>query len=240
MLVAAAVCPHPPAVIPDLASGSAGELDELREACAEAIESVGAAAPDVLVAVGAGESRRTYGPGSAGTFAPFGVEVRVALPGAPAEPEPEPGSQLPLPLAVGAWLLRQAAWPGEARGEVVAVDAAVSTCVAVGASIARAADRVAMLVMGDGTACRSASAPRPFDMRAAEFDASVVAAMRSGDPATLLGIDAVLATELTASGRAAWQVLAGAAEDEVFDAEVLYDDAPYGVGYAVAVWERHG
>lgn len=240
MLVAAAVCPHPPAVVPDLASGSSSELDEVRDACAAAIESVGAAAPDVLVAVGAGESRRTYGPGAAGTLAPFGVAVNVALPGAPAASERDAAAQLPLPLAVGAWLLRRARWSSVVRGELVPADAAVSSCVSVGASIARAADRVALLVMGDGSACRSASAPRPFDARAAEFDASVVAAFRSGDPAALLSIDTVLAAELGASGRAAWQVLAGAAGDELFDADMLYDDAPYGVGYVVVVWERHG
>lgn len=248
MLVAAAVCPHPPAIVPDLAAASAGELDEVRDACAAAIDAVGAAAPDVLVVVGAGEASRRYGPGAPGSFAPFGVDVRVALPGQPAEPQagepagPEAGedAQLPLPLAVGAWLLGRAGWSGEVRGELVAADAAVGTCVALGASIAREADRVAMLVMGDGSACRSQSAPRPFDTRAAGFDATVAAALGSGDPAELLAVDGALATELAASGRAAWQVLAGAAEDALFDAEVLYDDAPYGVGYVVAVWERHG
>jgi hypothetical protein len=35
-------------------------------------------------------------------------------------------------------------------------------------------------------------------------------------------------------------VLAGASEEVLFDAEVAYDAAPYGVGYMVAVWERHG
>lgn len=240
MLVAAAVCPHPPALVPELASGSADELGELREACAAAVLAVSAAAPDALVVVGAGEARRTYEPGSTGTFAPFGVDVRVALPGTPPEPQLRPAAPLPLPLAVGAWLLGQAGWSGDVRGELVAEDAAAGSCAALGASIARTADRVAMLVMGDGSACRSTNAPRPFDERAAEFDASVVAALQSGDAAALLSIDAVLAAELTASGRAAWQVLAGAAEDEVFDADVLYADAPYGVGYVVAVWERHG
>ena len=36
-------------------------------------------------------------------------------------------------------------------------------------------------------------------------------------------------------GRAPWQVLAGAGAGPV-TAEVLYDAAPYGVGYVVAAW----
>ncbi|TGB08221.1 hypothetical protein E2651_19940 [Streptomyces sp. MZ04] len=42
------------------------------------------------------------------------------------------------------------------------------------------------------------------------------------------------ATEGTAAGRAPWQVLAGAAEGAGLSGELLYEDAPYGVGHLVA------
>jgi aromatic ring-opening dioxygenase LigB subunit len=106
--------------------------------------------------------------------------------------------------------------------------------------VAQEADRVGMLVMGDGSACRSTEGPGYLDPRAEPFDAEVVEALRAGDPAGLLAIDPALAADLQAAGRAAWQVLAGASEEVLFDAEVAYDAAPYGVGYMVAVWERHG
>jgi hypothetical protein len=41
---------------------------------------------------------------------------------------------------------------------------------------------------------------------------------------------------LWAAGRAPWQVLAGAAGDSPVKAQVLYEGAPYGVGYVVATW----
>jgi hypothetical protein len=57
----------------------------------------------------------------------------------------------------------------------------------------------------------------------------------------LAGLDPRLARELMATGRAAWQVLAG-----VFGApsagEILYSGAPFGVSYLVAVLDAadHG
>lgn len=236
VLVAAAVCPNPPLLVPELAAGAAAELDELRAACLTAIDAVALAAPELLVVVGAGESTRRYEPGSAGSFAPYGVAVEVSLPGAAATAP----SVLPLPLAVGAWLLQRAGWPGRVVGQLVAEAARAEECAALGAALAEEADRVALLVMGDGSACRTDQAPRPYDARADQFDAGVVQAFQSADPAALLGLDVALATALGASGRPAWQVLGGAAGEAALDADVLYDRAPYGVGYMVVIWERHG
>ncbi|MCL9798409.1 hypothetical protein MXD58_029670, partial [Frankia sp. AgKG'84/4] len=66
------------------------------------------------------------------------------------------------------------------------------------------------------------------------------------DPAGLLALDPTLATDLLAAGRASWQVLAGALlaatragrqqPAAAWTSDLLYDDAPYGVGYLVAVW----
>jgi hypothetical protein len=51
-----------------------------------------------------------------------------------------------------------------------------------------------------------------------------------------MALDVRLAEELKAAGRAPWQVLAGAAEDAALSGALLYEDAPYGVGYLVATW----
>ena len=47
-----------------------------------------------------------------------------------------------------------------------------------------------------------------------------------------------LARELMAGGAATWDAVAPAAEPLDWDAELLYDAAPFGVGYFVAVWTR--
>lgn len=236
MLVAAAVCPHPPALVPEVASSAAADLDDLRSRCFAAIDAVAVAVPDLLVIVGTAESTRHFAAGAGGSLAAYGVDIAVAVPGADVRAPDE----LPLSLSVGAWLLGRAGWAGPVRAVSVAADAGPDECVALGRELAATADRVALLVMGDGTACRSHRAPRLYDARAAAFDASAVQAFAGADPAALLALDQGLAAELSAQGRAAWQVLAGAGDDADFDAEVLYDGAPYGVGYIVAVWERHG
>ena len=89
--------------------------------------------------------------------------------------------------------------------------------------------------MGDGTGRRT---PKPgyLDDRAEPFDASVSAALAAADPAALADLDVVLAEDLLVQGRAAWQVLAGAAAGTPWRGEVTYDAAPYGVGYLVSTW----
>lgn len=237
MLVAAAVCPHPPALLPALAAGAASELDEVRAACDYALDAVRVAAPELLVVVGAGATARSFPPGSRGSFAPYGVDVEVRLPGRGEATAPGP---LPLPLAVGAWLLERAGWTGDVAGEEIDRRSGGDQCAATGAALARRADRMALLVMADGSACRSVSAPRPFDPRGESFDGEVAAALAAADPTRLLALDTTLATALAATGVPAWQVLAGAAGESTLDTEMLYDGAPYGVGYLVAVWEQHG
>ncbi|MCO5966841.1 class III extradiol ring-cleavage dioxygenase family protein [Actinoallomurus soli] len=222
MLTSAAVCPHPPLLVPQVASGAAPELDGLRAACDAAVGRLGPA--DLLIVVGSGPSTRDFGSDAAGGLRPYGVDLTFG----PGEPV------LPLSLTIGRWLIGDR----PALFQSVAQDASPGACLRLGADLAELAPAVALLVMGDGSACRDAAAPGYLDPRAAGFDAAVAAALAGADRAALAGLDAGLAAELRAPGRAPWQVLAGAAGDAVYDAELLADTAPYGVGYLVASWTR--
>lgn len=241
MLVAAAVCPCPPLLVPQLASGAAPELDAARAACADAIGLLAAARPDRLVVVGPGEESEggAYPQGTWGSFRGFGVDIDVRLGRAgddAAAPVPSE-RRLPYSLAVAAWLLERTRWseaPIEGLG--VGEPLAPERCIEIGRDIAARAERVALLVMGDASACRTVKAPGYLDERAAPFDASVARALGAADVAALKALDVELAHDLKASGRAPWQVLAGAAEDAALSGALLYDDAPYGVGYMVATW----
>lgn len=93
-----------------------------------------------------------------------------------------------------------------------------------------------LLVVADGSAKRSEKAPGYFDPRAEGFDAAVAGALRDGSPEQLTALDPGLAAELWATGVPAWQAVAAASVGEGQQAELLYDDAPYGVGYLVATW----
>ncbi|MBB4985297.1 MULTISPECIES: hypothetical protein [Streptomyces] len=233
MLVAAAVCPSPPLLVPEVATGAAPELDAARAACADAVGLLAASRPDRLYVVGPAEEGGVYPAGSVGSFAGFGVDLSVQL----GEGPRPAGRPLPTPLAVAAWLLARAAW-ADAPIEGRAVDAAATpdVCAGIGRELAGSAERVALLVMGDGSACRTVKAPGYLDERAAGFDAEAARALGTADTTALLALDAGLAAELKAAGRAPWQVLAGAAEGAGLDGRLLFEDAPYGVGYFVAAW----
>jgi hypothetical protein len=237
MLVAAAVCPCPPLLVPLVAAGAAPELDAARAACTDALGVLAAARPDRLVVVGPAAPYagvESYPEGTPGSFRGFGVDLGVRL---GREQAAEPERELPASLAVAAWLLERTGWsdaPIEGLGVAEPLDA--ERCIQLGRDIAGQARRVALLVMGDASACRTVKAPGYLDERAAPFDAEAARALGAADVAALKALDAGLARELKASGRAPWQVLAGAAEDAGFSGALLYEDAPYGVGYLVAAW----
>ncbi|MET8680533.1 hypothetical protein ABZW18_23865 [Streptomyces sp. NPDC004647] len=235
MLVAAAVAPSAPLLVPDVAAGAAPELDALRTACSAAVSVLAAARPDRLVVIGPADEdgRGPHLQGATGSFRGFGVDREVRL-GAGVD---TPGRQLPPSLAVGAWLLEWTGWAaapveGFGVGEPLAAD----RCAQVGRELAAGRERTALLVMGDGSACRTLKAPGYLDERAAGFDAQAARALGAADTAALLALDEKLARELQAAGRAPWQVLAGAGEGVGLGGELLYDEAPYGVGYSVATW----
>ncbi|MCT2590587.1 class III extradiol dioxygenase subunit B-like domain-containing protein [Streptomyces sp. N2-109] len=250
MLVAAAVCPCPPLLVPEVAGGAAHEMDDARAACFDAIGVLTAARVDRLVVVGPADQpgRGPHPQGAGGSFRGFGTDLQVTLGPGPAKGPAGPGTggspapgggvrELPPSLAVGAWLLARTGWnfapvEGLGVGELLARE----RCAATGREVAQSAPRVALLVMGDGSACRTLKAPGYFDERAAAFDAAAGTALGAADLAGLLALDEELAYELKAAGRASWQVLAGAAEGAGLSGRLLYDAAPYGVGYMVASW----
>ncbi|MFG2910561.1 hypothetical protein ACGF13_36630 [Kitasatospora sp. NPDC048286] len=231
MLVAAAVCPCPPLLVPEVAAGAAPELDGLRAACDEALAALVEAAPQLVVVVGTGPVAEVWTEGGAGSFHRYGVPLVAKLPGERVE-----GPELAPSLTVGAWLLERAGVSLPTHACAVPADAPADRMLGLGQGLAGLADRVALLVLGDGSACRSVKAPGYLDERAEDFDTALAAALGTADLPALAALDAGLAAELKADGRAPWQVLAGAAEGAGLTGRLGYQDAPYGVGYFVASW----
>lgn len=223
-VISAAVCPHPPLLVPAVASGAAGELDDLRAACLAAVDHLSAA--DRLLVVGSGAGRE-YDGSAGGSFGGYGAPgVRVGTGDA----------VLPLSLAMGAWLIEQSKAAGVPRSYVaVSPDTSPAQCLALGREIAAGNDRVGLLVMGDGSARRSEHSPVHLHPRAEIFDTTVATALGLADAVVLAALDPDLAAELQAAGRAPWQVLAGVLESGL-TGNLTYHAAPYGVGYFVATF----
>ncbi|MEV0152347.1 class III extradiol dioxygenase subunit B-like domain-containing protein [Micromonospora sp. NPDC050686] len=234
-LVAAAVCPHPPLLVPELAGAAAPELDELRTAAGAAVSTLLDAEPDHLLLVGAGPQTRTFRPADYGTLDAYGLNRAVPL----WRVNCAGGPYLPLSLTIGAWLAGRSGTELPRLAQAVAADASPDECAELGAAlVAESTGRVALLVLGDGSACRGVQAPGYDDPRAEAYDEGVARALAGADVAALLGLDPALSAALKVAGRAPWQVLAGAVRAAGGDwrGALSYHRAPYGVAYFVANW----
>jgi hypothetical protein len=257
VLFAAAVCPHPPLLIPAAAGGACGRrppradddaiLERVRAACHAAVAELFRAEPDLIVVVGGAAAAAVYDGSAAGSLQAFGIPFVVGS-GPPV---------LPLSLTVGAWLLRgcgpacardgardRTAGPGslwetdpQVQLRAVARDTPTADCLRLGAQLAREAPRVALLTMGDGPARKASGIPGAADLAADNYDAGVAAALAAADTGQLAMLDPALDDELAIAGRAAWQVLAGAARGRELRGTLRCAVAPYDVSYLVASWD---
>jgi tRNA dimethylallyltransferase len=204
MLIAGAVCPHPPLLIP-AALGAAGsdppsELRKVSDATARAVAGLAAARPDLLVVAGGGAAEREYGADAAGGLHGFGVAVTIGA----GEPV------LPLSLTVGRWLLERGGMldrsGGTAEGppvvfQEVARRAAAGDCLKLGRILADRAPRVALLAMGDSCARPAREAPGLPDPVAQDYDEEVAEALAAADARWLARLDPALDEELVVAGR---------------------------------------
>ncbi|MEU4775119.1 hypothetical protein [Micromonospora sp. NPDC023644] len=234
-LVAAAVCPHPPLIVPELAGAAAPELDELRAACDAAVAGLLAARPEVIVLVGGGPETTRFNAADRGSLRHFGLDRDVRL----WKVNCAGGERLPLSLTIGAWLVGRSRTELPRLARSVATDASPVQCAELGAALGAATEpRTALLVTGDGSACRGPKSPGYDDPRAEAYDDGVARALADADAEALLDLDPVLSAQLKAAGRAPWQVLAGAVRATGGDwrGELRHYSAPYGVAYLVSSW----
>ncbi|GAA4863396.1 class III extradiol dioxygenase subunit B-like domain-containing protein [Saccharopolyspora rosea] len=237
MITRVAVVPYPPLLVPELTVRPGAETEQLRNACSRAVSSLTDAAAE-WVAVGTDPSGpRTCSPDTLGTFAGFGVDVRVTLGAGTGEPDPA----LPLPALVAGWL-REQAGARSVTAHLLAPDTSPEECRRQGRRLERdsGADPLGLLVLADGTNRSDESSPYAPDPRARPFDDRLRTALADADPTALLALDPAEAAELGVAGRAALQVLAGAVEEAggTWTGELLHSATPYGVTYHVAQWRR--
>ena len=102
-----------------------------------------------------------------------------------------------------------------------------------GPSVADATD---LLVLANGSACRSEKAPGHLDERAADFDARLGDLLARGDVAGLAAVDPELARDLLTSGLSVFAELADQGI-EVQSVEVDHAEDPFGVMYWVVRWQ---
>jgi hypothetical protein len=243
MIVSAALCASPPLLAREL-TGQADILPDLRDACTAAVTRLLAAAPDLVAVVGQADATAIWDAALSldlTRYAPA-LALHQSLPTAssagsqPTSRTPSAGrSTLPLSLGIGSLLLDEGGYSGPRVLRSVAASAAAADCACLGRELAETPGRTALLLVGDGTARRSLTAPGYLDERAEPFDAAVERAMREVDLPALAALDLDLAAELMATNRAPLQVLAAAlAACPRPASDILYSAAPLGVAYLVA------
>jgi hypothetical protein len=214
-------------MVPELATGAAAELSDLRAAVFAAVGEL----PARWIAVGIGSTDEVIGSDAVGTFGGYGVDVRVGL----SDGELVEATRLPLCALITGWVRGQVSPDAKAEvrvySEGLGVDVAVARGRALRAEIDGAGEAIGVLVVADGANTLTPPAPGGYDPDAAAVQTAVDDALGSGDVGALAELSAGIV------GRVAYQVLAGLAEPAQIEARELFRGAPYGVGYFVGVWE---
>jgi hypothetical protein len=211
---AVAFCPHPPLLLPQIATGVEIETQSLRSACNEALDRLIDAGFSQLLVLGADGPR---------------VDSHAFAPGLTADLRP-----MPLSLLVASWLLSERSPSFETIYLAIGGDGEPVTG---WPDLPDLPEATGVLVMGDGSARRSLKGPGYLDARAEPFDATVVKALADGSPRSLADLDLELADQLLVAGAPVWKAAANlVGVESKWRADVLYADAPYGVTYMVASW----
>ena len=206
-------------LVPEVAQGAADELAELRAHCETVVRRLtdaAGSADGLVTVVGSAPENGRWGTAAGGSLYGFGVDARAG------------GAELVLPadLTIGAWLLDRVGFAGERAYVGVHGDVRFDVDTPV-------------LVMGDGSAKRSATAPGHIDGRASTYDKAIAEALATGDARALASLDVRVGEQLWAGGVPALRSIGInvlASDVSVRDACLHYAEAPYGVGYFVAEW----
>lgn len=243
MIVAAAVCPAAPWLLPGVARHLLERATAVSRACTAAVEALHGV--DGVVAVV--PARRPAGHAEPGRTPPTSGEPdpvatsRLTV----TRSDRGRGPVLDLGPAVAAHLLAAAGW--DHGYELVAVAGPaddpepVSGGATVPSSVGDPGMQVGLLVLADGAAAHGPSAPGRADPRADQLDAALAAALDAGDPVALAAATDPAAEPAPAGLLARVQGLRLLADwtrsRPPRRASLLTREAPFGVGQLVALWD---
>lgn len=221
--------PGAPVLVPELAMGGIGEVDNVRGAVRHVLSRVMEGIGSALV-VGAGSG--SFEPGARGSFADLGRDVPVRLASTPARSASGEHrlAGMSLPLLVGAHLLNEEVGRAAADVWALGVDAGGPA-----APASRPAAPWALIVVADGSTRRTPGAPGSFHPDAQAWDTALADALAGGDAAALGSLSSQQAHAVGCHDVAVWQ-WAGLSLPGSWSGELVLHEAPLGVGYFVASW----
>ncbi|MEU7145070.1 hypothetical protein ABZ942_36895 [Nocardia sp. NPDC046473] len=259
-LIAAAVCPHPPMLIPEVAGSAAALWGGLRTSCVESIrrlrfpkfgdETDGWAIgrteefhtdptlPDLLVIVGGDDTTMAYDSANTyGSLGRYGIDWSWDIAWCMGNKESLP---LPMSLSVGLWLATASGPDGlYFKGfeyQSVSFDASPRECAALGEELAERKQKVVMLVLAEGAATEQLQDSAAGQART--YNAMLAQSLARADATALGQLDPRWAQTLNASGRAPLQVLAGATGGQHLTGQLISDPVSHDAGLFVASWTQ--
>lgn len=228
MLGTIAIIPSAPVLVPELGGAAAVETIELRAA----VLAAAAVLPPRWVVIGGGCADGVFGPGCVGTFAGFGVDLRVGF-----APESHLGAQptaLPLCGLIAGWVRGQAQPQARAYVRTYAYQQDCASALAAGRYLRDEIDQIpdltGVMVVADGMNTLTPAAPGGYYPESLDAQLALDDALACGDLAALAGLPQQV------TGRVAFQVLAGLVASTPQSTTQLYRGSPYGVGYFVGTW----
>lgn len=175
-ITAAAVVPASPALLSGM-TGTARPAQHLREAALDAIANVLRTEPVAIVVIAQGPITDEFDAQCALGLSRLG--------GMPPADELGKGRALPIPLAIGASLLRDSGWGGTVTFRTIAEDCSLESIREVGRGLADDSRRIGLILLGNGSACSTAGAPGSLHPDAASFNADVDRVIDACDSAAL-------------------------------------------------------
>ena len=225
MLIAAAICPPAPLLLPGVEGRRRLGL-EVSSAALASVQALVDSSVTTVVVLAEDEGPPPSPEQPLGTWR-FGAPPAHAA----------SGVALPLPFAVGMTLLTEAGFAGEVRLLPLSETTTSEQAAELGRSIVVEGE-VGLLLMGNASACSTPRAPGAFREDAEEFNDAIVHAVRTLEPSSLTGLSAEAARDQLSDIRLPLEVLSGALEGARFASDIGYADAPGGVYYVCASISR--
>lgn len=262
-LLGTCVVPHPPLIIPDIGRGEERKIGATIAAYDEAAEWVVGQKPETIVITSphakmyADYLQLSSGAAASGSFASFGhpelniqaeydeqlvehiagLADKIKLPAGTLGRQDgslDHGTMIPL------YFLQKAGF----NGKIVRIGLSGLSRehhYALGVLIAQAAAelkrRVVLVASGDLSHKLKADGPYGFDPAGPVFDERMGQCFQKGDFLHLLTTPAELADSAAECGLRSFWIMAGALDRHQVNARLLSQEGPFGVGYAVAVFE---
>ncbi len=265
-LAGACVVPHPPLILPEIGRGQEQGIAATVAAYKETAAWVAGKRPDVVVITSphakmyADYLQISAGAGASGSFAAFGhgeVVLQAAYDTEFVKQLTELADTINLPAGtlgqqtgdldhgtmIPLRFLQQAGYDGKIVR--IGLSGLSRDChYALGVLIARAASllqrRVVLVASGDLSHKLKAAGPYGFDPAGPVFDERMGQCLAAGDFLQLLTTPADLADSAAECGLRSFWIMAGALDRQQVRPRLLSLEGPFGVGYAVAVFEPLG